>query len=289
MKTYLECVPCIISHGLSTADKLETSEDKKKEMLGKIMHYLSNCTYEECPPFLVKEVYKILNASLETEDPYAQIKSYFNRELMKFSNEFQNMVDSAEDSYRKALKLAVVGNIIDFGMLHDISKEMVFKEIDEMENKNFDIDDSLKLYNKLKNSGNLLYLGDNCGEIVFDGVFIKFLKKEFPNLKITFGVRGKAVMNDITLVDAHEVGLDKEVKLISNGSGAPGTILDDVSKEFRDNFFDADVIIAKGQGNYESLSEVDRDDVYFMFMAKCSLVAKEMKVPKFSLVCKKNR
>lgn len=289
MRTYLECVPCIINHGLSTADKLKASEDKKKEMLRDIMLYLSTCTYEESPPFLVKEVYKILNASLETEDPYAQIKSYFNRELMKFSNEFQNIVDSSDDSYRKALKLAVVGNIIDFGIIHNVSKELVFKEINEMENKNFDIDDSIELYNQLKNSRKLLYLGDNCGEIVFDSIFIKFLKKEFPKLQISFGVRGKAVMNDITLVDAYEVGLDKEVELISNGSGAPGTILDDVSEEFKNIFFDADVIIAKGQGNYESLNDVDRDDVYFMFMAKCSLVAREMEVPKFSLVCKKNR
>jgi hypothetical protein len=289
MRTYLECVPCIINHGLNTAEKLNASESKKREMLQKIMLYLTTCTYEECPPFLVKEVYKILKASLGVEDPYAQIKSYFNMELMKFSGEFQNIVDSAENYYRKALKLAVVGNIIDFGMMHNISKEMVLKEIDEMESKNFDIDNSEELYRKLKNSNKLLYLGDNCGEIVFDTVFIKYLKKEFPHLQITFGVRGKAVMNDVTLVDACEVGLDKEVKIISNGSGAPGTILDDVSEEFRNNFFDAEVVIAKGQGNYESLNDVDRDNVYFMFMAKCSLVAKEMEVPKFSLVCKKNR
>lgn len=289
MKTYLECIPCIINHGLSTAKKLNTSEVKMQEMLQKIMLYLSTCTYEESPPFLVKEVYKILNASLETKDPYAQIKSHFNRELMKFIPDFEKRMNESEDSYSYALKLAISGNIIDFGIMHNITKESVLEDVNEIEEKKLYIDNSRVLYNKLEKSKKLLYLGDNCGEIVFDMVFIKFLKEHFRDLEIVFGVRGEPVMNDVTSKDPEEIGLDKIVKIIDNGSGAPGTILEDVSEEFRREFFDADLIIAKGQGNYESLSEVDRDNVYFLFMAKCTLVSEELGVPKFSLICKKNR
>lgn len=140
------------------------------------------------------------------------------------------------------------------------------------------------MYEKLKKADTLLYLGDNCGEIVFDKVFIEYLKDIFPNLKIFYGVRGRPIINDGTLEDAEMVGMREVAKVLDNGDGAPGTVIEDVREEFRRLFYGADIVIAKGQGNYETLSGTDREEVYLLFMAKCGVVAKKIGVETMSLI-----
>ncbi len=205
--------------------------------------------------------------------------------MLKIENELENIIENSNDKFLSAMKLAITGNIIDFGPKHEITKEMVLKKVYEAENASLVIDRSNELYNKLKESKKLLYIGDNCGEIVFDKVFINYMKKEFPLLEITFAVRGKPAINDITIDDAIETGIDKIVKIIDNGDDAPGTIIEDVKDEFREIFYNSDIIISKGQGNYETLNDIDRDDVFFLFMAKCDVIAGKLNVNKMSLVC----
>lgn len=288
MKTYIECIPCIINNGVATAKRLKAKDESIENMTREVLIHLSKKDYNTSPPALVKGVYEIINKHLDTKDPYKDVKDFFNCELLKMEDDFKKLIKENKNPFQKALKLAIAGNIIDFGIKSEISKKMVLRHIDEVENKNLEIDDSKNLYENLKKAKTLLYLGDNCGEIVFDKIFIEEIKKEFPDLDIKFAVRGKAVINDATLEDAYYVGINKIVSVISNGDGAPGTVTEDCSEEFKKEFYSSDIIISKGQGNYESLNEIDRANVYFLFMAKCNVVAKGLNVPNMSFICKKH-
>lgn len=288
MKTYIECIPCIINNGIAAAKRLKAKDIIIEDMTREILMHLSKKDYNTFPPALVKGVYEIINKHLETKDPYKDVKDFFNSELLKMEDDLKSIIKESPDKFEKALKLAIAGNIIDFGIKSEISKKMVLRHINEVENKNLEIDDSKQLFESLKDSKTLLYLGDNCGEIVLDKIFIEEIKKEFPYLIIKFAVRGKSVINDATVEDAYSIGLNELVPIISNGDGAPGTVIEDCTDDFRKEFYSADIIISKGQGNYESLNEIDRKNVYFLFMAKCSVVAKGLNVPNMSLICKKH-
>lgn len=288
MKTYIECIPCIVNNGIAAAKRLKAKDIIIEDMTREILMHLSKKDYNTSPPALVKGVYEIINKHLETKDPYKDVKDFFNSELLKMEDDLKNIIKESPNKFEKALKLAIAGNIIDFGIKSEISKKLVLRHINEVENKSLEIDDSKQLFERLKDSKTLLYLGDNCGEIVLDKIFIEEIKKEFPHLIIKFAVRGKAVINDATVEDAYSIGLNELVPIISNGDGAPGTVIEDCTEDFRKEFYFADIIISKGQGNYESLNEIDRNNIYFLFMAKCSVVAKGLNVPSMSLICKKH-
>jgi len=289
MKTYLECIPCIINNGIATAKRLEADESIVENMVKEILVHLSNKDYGSSPPQLVKGMYKIINKHLKTDDPYKEIKKYFNYEFLKLEEDFKDLINKSENKFETALKLAVSGNIIDFGVKAEINKKEVLKHIYEVEGNNLKIDFTKELHESLKTAKSLLYLGDNCGEIVFDKIFIQQIIKEFPFVQICFAVRGNPVINDVTVDDAYGIGLNDIVKIISNGDDAPGTVLESCSPDFKEKFYSADLIISKGQGNYESLSENQRENIYFLFMAKCKVVAEKLDVPLMSLLCKKNK
>ena len=287
MKTYNECIPCIINQGLKIA-KVHNLSDKKTEMMIKeSMKHLIEQDFSKSPPQLAKKTYEIINKHLDNKDPYKEMKVYYNNEIMKISDNLKNIISQNENSFLTAVKLVIAGNLIDFGAKHTFDKETVLDFIDKVENNELVIDDSSKLYSQLSRANNVLYIGDNCGEIVFDKIFIEYLQEQFPDIDFHFGVRGKPVINDITIDDAIDVGIDEIAKVVSNGDGAPGTVLDDVTDEFRELFNQADLIIAKGQGNYETLNNAGKDNLFSLFMAKCNIVADDLKVPQMSLICKK--
>jgi damage-control phosphatase, subfamily I len=170
------------------------------------------------------------------------------------------------------LHLAIAGNIIDFGAKHDFSDELIHKEIDDALKVELNNDTVEKFRQSIENAENILYLGDNSGEIVFDKLFIEQLPRE----KITFAVRGSHIINDALLEDAKTIGLTNIVNVIDNGFNAPGTVLKNCSEEFQTAFNNADLIISKGQGNYETLSESNKN-IVFLLKIKCDIVARDLK------------
>ena len=135
----------------------------------------------------------------------------------------------------------------------------------------------------------MLYLGDNCGEIVTDKIFIREIKRQFPQINCFYAVKGFAVLNDVTMSDADMINMYEVATVISNGSKAAGTVLNDVSNDFKMIFDNADVIISKGQGNFESLYPINKENLFFLLIAKCSVIAKLFNVPVMSAICMKNR
>jgi len=185
-----------------------------------------------------------------------------------------------------AIKYAIVANIIDFNPIHedfDRQVQYYFSNVDQLE---LTINHVESLISDIMNSKCVLYLGDNCGEICFDKLLIKRIKQLNPDCRVYFGVRGEAVVNDNTVEDAYQVGMNKVADVISNGDCSLGTVLERTSKEFQKVFDTADFVIAKGQANYESLSEQNKK-IYFLLMTKCKVIADDIGVPTHSLICMK--
>jgi hypothetical protein len=288
MKTTIECIPCLLKQGIRISKFTDNEPEKTEYILREIIGYLHYEDYSVTPPYLAKNIYGIVSKHTGIDDPYYSIKKYYNKELMAIQGDLEKVIANSQAQFSTAVKLAITGNIIDFGIGYDIDKDLVLKSVKEIEEKSLARDEMKELYVSLSGAKTLLYLGDNCGEIIFDKLFIKYIKKIFPKLKIYFGVRGGAIINDVTLEDAKDTGMDEFAEILHNGDRAPGTIIDNVSDEFKEIFYKADVVISKGQGNYETLNDINRSNVYFLFMAKCEVVAEKLGIDKMSLLCVKN-
>jgi uncharacterized protein with ATP-grasp and redox domains len=197
----------------------------------------------------------------------------------------RELIDESANKFRTAVKIAITGNIIDFGAKHDIEEKDILREVDSMSSKPLFIDHHKALQSQLQESKSVMILGDNCGEIVFDRLLIEQIKKLNPDLEIIYAVRGAPIINDVTMLDAEQVRMHEVARIIDNGHDAPGTEITAVSGSFRKEFYAADVVISKGQGNFESLSHIDRTGIFFLFMVKCNAVAKQAGAPRGSLVC----
>jgi len=191
--------------------------------------------------------------------------------MLKLEGDFYALVESAVNPLDIALKLAAAGNIIDFGPGYDLSRDNVLKTIKESMEKDYSQEVFVSLASALKDADKLLYLGDNAGEIVFDKIFIRTIKECYPHLQIDFATRGEPIMNDVTEEDAYMVGIDTYANIINNGTDIPGTILEHCSDSFVNVFNEADVIISKGQGNFESLYGNGYNNLYYIFLCKCDL------------------
>ena len=289
MKLQPECVTCIIAQVKNVTTMFELSEDEKKAAMDDTHAYLAQANYEGCTPESMGELWQILLGHVGGEDPYASIKSLCNQEAMKMLPEAQQKIARAKEPFTVALKYAIAGNLIDYGLEHPVTIEEQNAQIDAIANTTFSIDDSDLLLLALANAKTMLYLGDNAGEIVFDKLLIEQIRKRFPALELSFVVKGSPVLNDVTYADAQEVGMPELARVIDNGDASPGTVLPRTSKAFRSAFAEADVILSKGQGNYESLSGVEKEHLFFLFTAKCDTVCVDAGVPKLSIVCMENR
>lgn len=289
MKLDFNCITCNINQAIKIMELSEVERSKKEEMMRAVLYYLSNVDYNKCNPEVIAGTWDIILKHIANDNPYADIKKYYNKEVLKMVESIESIIETSEDKFNTVLKIAIAGNLIDFTAKHKFDINMLTNQIMNIEKINLAIDDGRALYERLKIAENLMYLGDNCGEICLDKLFIKYIKKEFPNIKVYFGVRGKAIVNDVTFDDAQMVDMQEVADVIENGDGSLGTVINRVNSEFREEFYKADVVIAKGQGNYESLSEIDRNNIFHLFMAKCEPVSNSLGVKTMSIVCVENK
>lgn len=289
MKLDFNCITCNINQAIKIMELSEVERSKKEEMMRAVLYYLSNVDYNKCNPEVIAGTWDIILKHIANDNPYADIKKYYNKEVLKMVESIESIIETSEDKFNTVLKIAIAGNLIDFTAKHKFDINMLTNQIMNIEKINLAIDDGRALYERLKIAESLMYLGDNCGEICLDKLFIKYIKKEFPNIKVYFGVRGKAIVNDVTFDDAQMVDMQEVADVIENGDGSLGTVINRVNSEFREEFYKADVVIAKGQGNYESLSEIDRNNIFHLFMAKCEPVSNSLGVKTMSIVCVENK
>ena len=277
MKTYLDCIPCFFRQALFAARAALDDEEKIKQVLDRIGDLVSEIPLHSSPPETGREVYRIVREVTGVNDPFASLKDESIRKALALYPSFKEVVETSGDPLETAVRLAVAGNIIDFGADPDFKLE---QDIQEALRREPAINHFNVLKNKLKGSREVLYLADNAGETVFDKIFIEAMAKP-----VVYAVRDRPVINDATVEDAIKSGLDEVARVVSSGCDAPGVIPNRCSEEFLDLFQRADLIISKGQGNYETLSSEQRP-VFYLLKAKCPVIARDLGVKQGDTVIK---
>ncbi len=228
-------------------------------------------------PEITRELNNTFCKIIGVSDLFAKEKESSNRIALQLYKEWKPKVTASGNPFNLALRLAIAGNIMDYGANNSFD---VHQTIDLVMNTNFAIDNSVLLQQKIREAKSVLYIGDNAGEIVFDKLFIETLNHK----QLTYAVRGAPVLNDATLSDATEIGIETVAKVISNGYDAPSTVLEKCSKEFREVYNSSDLIIAKGQGNLEGLITEHDPRIFFLLMVKCDVIGEILNVKKGSYV-----
>ncbi|MCI1959650.1 MAG: ARMT1-like domain-containing protein [Clostridia bacterium] len=270
MEIFLDCLPCVLRQTLE-ASRLATDDlDLQRKIMEDSIEIISHYKDYECSPDLCRTIHKMVKSRTENKDPYAHIKSRDIKSAKQLLPYLKNFLKEKENSLYWALKIAATGNIIDSAVNNNANMtEFVADEL----KKEFFVCDVKLLENKLSTAKNVLIIADNAGETVFDQILAERL---LPR-NITYAVRSNPILNDATVKDAYDSGLDDYAKIISTGCDAPGTILKDCTEEFLNIFKNADVVISKGQGNFETLSECGRP-IFFLLKAKCPLISKRLEV-----------
>ena len=284
MKTSLECFPCFLRQALDAIRQVSQDRALHERLLKQVCREASEMDLAMSPVEMGRRIQRLVRQITGSADPYRAIKRRFNDHALRLRDDLRRQVERAQDPFELAVRLAIAGNRIDFGASGGTTEREVSRILSQADR--CDVNGSIQaLRSAVESAGRILYLADNTGEIVLDRLLIERL----PMHKVTVAVRGGVVINDATLEDAITAGLPDLVEVIDNGSDAPGTVLADCSSSFRDRFDQADLIIAKGQGNYETLNDLPDKQIFFLLMVKCSIVAAELSLPLGSFVVHCNR
>jgi len=274
-----DCYPCVIRQAASLSTLLDIDDSQAKKVLDTTMRMLLAATGDDSPQQIITSVFEyartvILNGA-DPFDPYAELKEFSNRLVMNHFDRLEAMVMSSPSALETAIKLAAAGNIIDFGAKDHGSMD-IEHEIRAIPDLRFSKYDFTPLRQSLEQARHLLYIGDNAGEIVFDRVFIRQLNRTFPQMGVVFATRDRPIINDVTMDDAIRTGLASEAQIISSGCSMPGIQLNAASAEFLELFTEADVIIAKGQGNFEGLYDLTDKRLFHILRIKCARIAQRI-------------
>jgi len=271
MRIYLDCISCFVRQALDSARLATDDEQVHKKVVQEVLKMASELDMSQSPPVIGQQIHRLIRDLVGCDDPYYRVKKQFNSLALKMYPDLRKQITSSSDQIETAVRVAIAGNIIDFGVKSSLPELEVKKTISDSLIDYLDPEQVQDFKNAVMEAEEILYLADNAGEIVFDHLLIE----QLPIDKITVVVKGSPVINDATIEDAKVVGLDRVVEVIDNGSDGPGTILETCSKEFLDRFEKADLVIAKGQGNYETLSGIDKN-IFFLLKAKCPVIAKDI-------------
>jgi len=280
MKTYHECIPCFFKQALGAARLAGADPDQQRKTLDELARMIPGFSFGVSPPEHTQHMYRSIIEITGNEDPFKAVKEKSNRLALGIYDDLKDRVSTNGDPLKKAVELAILGNIIDFGLKNSLD---IDKELERIVNGSGLDSDHISIFHyseferALKEANDVLYLGDNAGEVVFDRILIEEIKRSYPGKNLVYAVRESPIINDALESDARECGLDRAVEITTSGSRAPGTILGQCTNEFKELFSNADMIISKGQGNFETLSE-ERGPIFFLFMAKCDVVARHLGV-----------
>lgn len=267
MKINSFCMSCLVQAQARNIQKFE-DEEKKSRYMREIFKLLLDSDPELSAPALLEPVTKLYESYWGTQEGFQAEKKSFNDFLLSMEEELEKKIRSTKAPLATALCYARLGNYIDLSALSDVSTEKLLELFAKAEEESLDAEEYQHFLQDLKHGEYLVYLTDNCGEVVLDKLVIKLLKEQYPKFRIEVLVRGIPVTNDVDIEDAEYVGLTKLVPVFGNGSGIAGTELSKISQEAREKLERADVIIAKGQGNFETIHTCGLN-IYYLFLCKC--------------------
>ncbi|MFZ2147486.1 MAG: ARMT1-like domain-containing protein [Sedimentisphaerales bacterium] len=271
MQIYLDCIPCFIRQTLDSVRLITDDEKIQEQVVREVLRLASDLDMSQSPPVIGQQIHRVIRKLIGNNDPYRELKQRYNHLALRIRTELEEHVRTSEDPLETTVRLAIAGNIIDLGVKTSIAESDIERIINDSLTADFDRRQIEEFRNAVNRAEKILYLADNAGEIVFDSLLIEQLPRE----KVTVVVKGEPVINDATMEDAEFAELTEIVEVIDNGSDAPGTVLESCSQFFRNRFAEADLVIAKGQGNYETLSDVNKS-IFFILKAKCPVIARDL-------------
>lgn len=275
------CIGCIIERQEKRIRELPFPERKKEQFMKELCQIIAAAPEDATSPVIVADIRVLFQKYFDRKDSYEKEKKYFNQLMLKSEDVFTGMIEHAKEPLKEGLRLARIGNYIDFGALNEVNDQKLAELFAETEKDQIDETEWAALKFDLQRGKTLVYLTDNCGEIVLDKLWIKRIQREYPQLDITVIVRGGKVLNDATLEDAQTVGLTDFVKVKNNGSNMAGNALGYISEETEKLIRNADVVISKGQGNFESLNGCGLN-IYYLFLCKCEWFVRRFKLKHLS-------
>lgn len=281
MRAEEACKTCTRKKAKMFTELYQASEERKEEVLRLVEHYLDEASSGLSAPQMMAGVLDLLKKETGIRDPYERSKREYNQLLLGMEEELNGRIHEAEDLFAAAMQYVTVGNYIDFGALSDVNEEQLRELLEGCGQLRLNPEETEHFREELGRARELLYITDNAGEIVLDKIFIKVLKELYPKLQVRVLVRGEPVLNDATKADAEMVGLDRVAEVISNGTGIPGTEYRQISAEARACMDQADLCLAKGQGNFESLRECGKN-IYYLFLCKCDLFVERFQVERLT-------
>ena len=277
MRTYLECFPCFLNQALR-AGRIATNDDSiTKRLLDETGMMLKDIPMDSSPPETGRLIYKKVREITGNNDPYKEIKRENTDTALKLYPGLKKKIESSNDKLLTAIRIAIAGNVIDFGVDRKFNIE---GDIADILTRDFAVYDYDEFKERLIKADKVLYIGDNAGEAVFDKILIEQLEKP-----VTYIVRDRPVINDATYDDAVHAGIDKVAPILSSGTDAPGTVLKTCSAEFIKLYNNANFIISKGQGNFEALSDEKRP-IFFLLKVKCRVIANHLNVHEGDIIFK---
>jgi len=284
MQIFLDCIPCFVRQALDAARLSTDDKQIHEQVVREVLILAKDLDMSQSPPVMGQKIHRLIRELVGTEDPYRDVKKQFNNASLRLYSKMRTYITESRDMLETAIRLAIAGNIIDFGVNSKLQESELEKTISECLVAEFS-DMQLKPFQQAINEAEeILYIADNAGEIIFDRLLIE----QLPIEKVTVVVKGSPVINDATMEDAVIAGLTRIVEVIDNGSDGPGTILETCSEVFLDRFKEADLVIAKGQGNYETLSDVDKN-IFFVLKAKCPVIAQDLGCEVGDMVFRKSK
>jgi len=279
------CVECIINQSQRVADAIGADETLSHKLTNHTKKASASFDFKLSPPEVATDVYESMALIANKEDLYDEVKRLSTEKAATFMPELREHIAQASNPLLDATKVAVAGNVIDLAA--EVSFDL-HEEIEKIFHTDFDYNDFESLQSQLESAQTLLYIGDNVGEHLFDYLYIETLQKLYPQLQITYMVRGNPIINDVTMKEAKEAGFDRLCHLMDSGVNTPGFVYGRATKEAQVLFDSADLVITKGMGNYECLSPSPRTSLCYLLKVKCNVVANSLGLVVGDIVCKMN-
>lgn len=282
MKISHECIHCLARQAVEIAEEITPIKEIQEMIIKKSLKDLSDLDFNSTAPEIAYKMHQHAKNISGINDPYKELKEKYNKIAEKIANMIveERWIENFDNPFDLACRLSIAGNIIDFSVGLDLEDIDILDSVENSLKKDLFGSGSKVLKEDIKKANSIMFIGDNAGEIIFD----KFLINQIPKEKVIYVVKGGPIVNDATMEDAINTGINDLVKVIDNGFDAQGTILKECSKEFNDYFKEADLVISKGQANFETLSHIKNKKIHYLLRAKCISVANEIGCNKMDYV-----
>lgn len=277
------CVGCIINQSAKVSNAIGANEALTKKLTATVEELSNDFSFEQNPPEIASYVYAKMAELANKTDLYDEVKALSTKKALSFVPLLKNKLLESDNKLLTATKIAVAGNVIDLAAAVEFD---LAEELSKVFERGFAYNDFSLFESKLLKAKNIVILGDNVGEHIFDYMFIEVLQELYPNVNYTYMVRGKPIINDVTMKEAKEYGFDKLCNLVDSGVNTPGFAYNRATQEAQELFDKADLVISKGMGNYECLTPIQRENICFLLKVKCQVVANSLNKEIGDIICK---